>query len=406
MKEAVKGILRRFGFELRRVSPGADGTRFKVASIDARGAAKGNVLVSYLNNLFFIDEGEPAPNSHTNYWESWKIAQTFADLGYNVDVIDSYNWRFSPQRKYDIFVGHRNQFEWIAGMLGEDCLKIAHMDTAHYVFNNYAAHKRAFELLKRRRVCADPASLRVVEYNRAVECADFVVALGNNVTAGTFAYGGKPVFTVPISSCSTYPWMETKDHDKCRKNFLWFGSSAMVHKGLDLVLEAFLEMPEFRLTICGPVEKEECFAKAYFKELYRTPNIHTAGWVDTDGEEFRKILGDCIGIVYPSCSEGMNGGVITCMHGGLIPIVSRETGIETDDSYGVTLKDSSIDEIRASVRRVSGLPSNELRSMSRKCWEYARRNHTRENFASQYKTTIETILGRHRQRAREDREEA
>jgi hypothetical protein len=47
----------------------------------------------------------------------------------------------------------------------------------------------------------------------------------------------------------------------------------MVHKGLDLVLEAFARMPECQLTIVGPVRNEPEFVNVYRKELFHTPNI-------------------------------------------------------------------------------------------------------------------------------------
>jgi hypothetical protein len=47
----------------------------------------------------------------------------------------------------------------------------------------------------------------------------------------------------------------------------------MVHKGLDLVLEAFADMPEYHLTVCGPIQKEQDFERAYYRELYQVPNI-------------------------------------------------------------------------------------------------------------------------------------
>jgi hypothetical protein len=96
----------------------------KVVSLESKNAVRGNMLLSYLNEPFLISEDESLPNYHTNYWECWQIANTFLDLGYNVDVINSYNNKFVPRKKYDILVGHRNQYEKIAKMLGEDCLKI------------------------------------------------------------------------------------------------------------------------------------------------------------------------------------------------------------------------------------------------------------------------------------------
>ena len=72
------------------------------------------------------------------------------------------------------------------------------------------------------------------------------------------------------------PWPDQKDFDRCRNSFLWFGSNALVHKGLDRVLEAFAEMPEYHLTVCGPIHEERDFLATYHRELFDTPNIRMA----------------------------------------------------------------------------------------------------------------------------------
>ena len=71
----------------------------------------------------------------------------------------------------------------------------------------------------------------------------------------------------------------------------------MVHKGLDLVLEAFAGMPEYHLTVCGPVASEKDFERGYNQELYHTPNIHTFGWIDVDSPKFINLAAQCVGIV-------------------------------------------------------------------------------------------------------------
>ena len=60
----------------------------------------------------------------------------------------------------------------------------------------------------------------------------------------------------------------------------------MVHKGLNLVLEAFSQLPDYNLIVCGPVEKDKDFENAYFKELYQLPNIKTLGFVALDSKDF------------------------------------------------------------------------------------------------------------------------
>lgn len=88
----------------------------------------------------------------------------------------------------------------------------------------------------------------------------------------------------------------------------------MVHKGLDIVLEAFIQMPEYQLTIIGPVLEEPQFVDLYRKELFHTRNIHFVGWVDNVDEEFGKILkqkrGACFRVLFRSrsgCSSRDDG---------------------------------------------------------------------------------------------------
>jgi Glycosyltransferase len=395
MKKLIKYAFNKFGVEIRKFSLDYNREVDKVVSLESKNGVKGNMLLSYLNKPFLLTEGESFPNDHTAYWECWQIANTFLNLGYNVDVIDRLNQNFTPQKKYDIFVGHRHRFERFSEFLCEDCLKIAHMDAAHWLFNNCATSKRALDMQQRRGVTVSQSSQRIIEHNMAIEYADYATVLGNEFTINTYKFAKKPIFRVPISTCDMYPWPEKKDFDICRNNYLWFGSEAMVHKGLDLVLDVFKDMPEYNLTICGPVEKENYFVKAYYKELYQSKNINVVGWINTNSTNFIDILNNCIGLIYPSCSEGGGGSVITCMHGGLIPIVSYESSVDVEHKYGLILKNSSIEEIKASIQLISCLPSAQLKCMAKRSWEFARKNHTRDRFAIEYRKTIETILNIH-----------
>ncbi len=68
-----------------------------------------------------------------------------------------------------------------------------------------------------------------------------------------------------------------------------------------MVLDAFADMPDHKLYICGPIEKEIDFEKAYYKELYESSNIHALGWVDVSSPEFIEISNKCLALIYSSC---------------------------------------------------------------------------------------------------------
>ena len=92
-------------------------------------------------------------------------------------------------------------------------------------------------------------------------------------------------------------------------------------------------------------------------------------------------------MVYPSCSEGSAGCVIVGLHAGLIPIVSRETGVDVDN-FGIELPHNTIDEIRRAARSLSGRSADELRQLSRAAWQRAREYFSRERFAEAFRNVV------------------
>lgn len=365
----------------------------QVVSLKPKQPSKGNVLLSYRIEPFLLKPGQPMPNDHTWYWEVWQIAQTFLDMRYNVDVIQFHNDKFVPQKDYAFFIDIRHRMEALAPKLNKDCIKIFHVDIANMVFRNAAECNRLLELQQRRGITLTPQRFEMP--NLGIEYADCATVLGNDFTVGTFQYANKPMYRIPISSPVVYPYPEHKDFAAVRKNFLWFGGSALVLKGLDLVLDAFAQMPEYHLTVCGPIANDKQFEKAFYKELYETPNIHTYGWIDVSSPEFIKVTNNCLGLVYPSVSEGQSGAVISCLHAGLIPILSYESGVDVHD-FGVIFDNLSLEQIKAKVKNISNLPVEDLKLMSRKAWEYARTNHTKEKFTQAYKNAVEQMLKHHK----------
>ncbi|MFV2058973.1 MAG: glycosyltransferase [Thiohalomonadales bacterium] len=379
-KNKIKRIFRRLRIPAQR----------KIVNLMPDGEVRGNVLLAYIIDPFLGKDGAAIDNKHTHYWESFQIAQTFLNHHYSVDVISYLNRTFTPKKNYDYFISARTNLERIANRLNDDCIKVAHLDTAHWVYNNKAAYDRLSSLLERRGVVLNGG--KNVEENWAVEAADVATILGNKFTRETYAYSKIPVYHIPISAPCTYPWDTEKNFDNCRRNYLWFGSSGFVHKGLDIVLDTFAQMPDYNLVVCGPLGQEKRFVDTYRKELYDTPNINTIGWVDVESSEFIEIARNCIGLAYPTCSEGGGGSAITCMHAGIIPILSNEASVDLNDNCGILLKESSDQELKKAIITLSDLPTNKLEELAYNSWSFANNNHTRERFADEYDKFVSEIL--------------
>ena len=362
------------------------------------GQSKGNVLVAYIVEPFLVARKENISRAHTHHIESVAIAETFLKLNYCVDVIDYRNAAFVPEKNYDFFVSARTNFRRVADRLNADCIKIAHLDTAHFLFNNAAAFRRLLDLQRRRN--ASVSSLKQIEKNWAPESCDYISVLGNEFTLDTYRYAGKQMFPLPVPTLITHPSPQDRDFSSIRKNYLWLGSAGLVHKGLDLVLEAFTQMPEYRLTVCGPLDapSEKEFKRIYHKELYETENIQCVGWTDVGSPEFADIAKTCVALIYPSCSEGQSGGVVTCMHAGMIPVISYESGVDVED-FGLILDDCSVDNIQRAVQQLSALPASELASRALATWQYAQTNHSQDEYMRRFEAMIQTIERTERERA-------
>lgn len=369
--------------------------RPKLVSLQTSQKINGKVLLSYCIEPFLLKPSQATPNYHTNQWECLQIAKTFLNFGYSVDIINWNDREFIPKQDYSFLIDIHSNLERLTPLLNSNCVKILHITGANWLFQNQAEYKRLSALQQRRNISLMPR--RIAPFSLGIEYADYATILGNQFTINTFAYAKKPIYQIPLSTTVTYPWPEDKDYNSCRNRFLWFGSSGMVHKGLDLVLEAFREMPEYHLTVCGPVTNEQDFVQAFYQELYLTPNIQTIGWCDISSPQFLEITKNCIALIYPSCSEGQAGSVVTCMHSGLIPIVSYESGVDVND-FGLVLKNCSIAEIKDYIKKIANLPDRELKQRSKQAWEFARNNHTREKFAAAYQDFVINLLDREKNR--------
>jgi glycosyltransferase involved in cell wall biosynthesis len=251
---------------------------------------------------------------------------------------------------------------------------------------------RILNLQERKGVTIPPN--RFERPNLGVEYADYITTCGNEFTMRTYRYAKKPVYNLPITVEAKWPWPKEKDFDQCRKQFLWFASRGMVHKGLDLVLDAFAGLPEYQLTIVGPVEDEPEFVQLYRNELYHLTNIKLIGWMHKESNDFKQLLDRSVAHVFTSCSESGAACVLETMGAGVIPIVNYESSVDVDD-FGILLKSASIEDIRDGVRAIANMPAVELKRRAMRAWEKVRSKYTRENFADSYKALMKTILVKH-----------
>lgn len=341
------------------------------------GSARGSVLLSYVTHPFTISKQELEQVPHTNPIECLEVAEAFLRLGYAVDVIDAWNKAFIPSRPYAFCVDIQSNLERLAPLLPPTCQRLFYVTGAHWLFQNHAEYAQLMALRARRGIALQPR--RTVEPSRGSEIAHRIFGLGNAFIRQTYGPVGETIHPLPLPASVSFPAPNQVRDPSVRKRFLWIGGGGAVHKGLDVVLEAFATLPEYELTVCGPVAAEADFVAAYQKELFETPNIKAVGRINVRGPEFKALLERAVAVISPSCSEGTSGSVVTAMHGGLIPIVSQASGVEVGD-FGIVLPEGTVEAVTRAVREVSAFPEADLRRRSLATWEYAHSYHTRAHF--------------------------
>jgi glycosyltransferase involved in cell wall biosynthesis len=272
-----------------------------------------------------------------------ELAKCIGELRYDVDVVDAFARGAELIDHYDLVVDiHPKAASFYSDHLAENCIKIAYMTSSHSAHRNSGERKRLDELERRRGVRLLPRRQMEPINDTWLRLADAMFFLGNQRNLST--YGENRPRHVHFIKNTGYDFLTPKYFmHKNPNSFLFIASGGQVHKGLDLLLEAFASRPHLELFVCSSFAEEEDFCSAYHRELHKTSNIHPVGLVDIGDWTFRQIADRCSFAFLPSCSEANAGSVLTAMSAGVIPIVSRECGFEEGEVH--YLRESTIDEI-------------------------------------------------------------
>jgi len=317
------------------------------------------------------------------------IAQIFEDLGYCVDVIHYTNSRCLDYSKYDLIFGFGIPFENSFNSSGK-LKRIYYATGAHVCFQNHAEIIRIKSVNEKRNIRITPKRIVPWMWSQSTTMSDALIVIGNEWTKSTYAkYTKAPIYTINATALING---ETRNINRniadTRNNFLWFGSAGLVHKGLDICLEYFVQHPEFNLYICGP--KEEDFFKTYHNELTR-PNIHFYGLVDVQSSQFIEIISECSFAVLPTCSEGQATALLTAMGGGLIPISTEYSGIDVQD-YGFLIPSLSVKGLDKAINSAISKSDDNLTNMSRHSLEHVHRSHNIRSFKASMEIILSSIV--------------
>ncbi len=341
----------------------------------AEGQGRKRALICYITHPFRTKKHD---YRHSNKIDSRAIAKVLSELGYDVWAIDFDSDYPVDYSRYELLIGFGRAFErsFDRTFCGK---RVFYLTGASPCFSNWAEVERLRSVRARKGTLLKPRRTVQEPWVASAMLSDAVACIGNDWTRSTYASLGVSPTMIPAPYVSSWDRDSLKkDFRVCRSNFVWFGSLGAVHKGLDLALEAMETVDgDHMLEVCGDVEKESDFFELYRDHLLGRNNITYHGFMDVRSNEMKLILEQCGFVILPSCSEGTATSVLTMMDAGLIPIVTRESGIDIED-FGLLIQEFSPESVALAMEKAASLPSEEIRERSERVSRFTRENHSVE----------------------------
>lgn len=344
------------------------------------------VLISYTTSPLERDTEQII--THTNYIVSLEIIKSFIEFGYSIDLLHCLDERHNSvikRKRYDVVFGFGEPFYRAAlqnpqaikiVFLTESCPDFSFMHEQERIDYYYQRHnkkvpiKRSGKYLKKRDVII----------------ADYGILHGNYFTLSTYSKLQDKIYLHGNIGLINPNFVFIKRNFlKTRNNFVWFGSDGAIHKGLDILIDVFNQLPNYNLYICGlnPLEKR------LFK--IKTQNIHDMGFIDVKSDSFIQLVNSCSYVILPSCSEGIASSILTCMNHGLIPIVTRQCGIDIQE-WGFYLEDYHIEYVKDRIKTCTNLEPEILEIYHKKVFEYSRKNFNINKYSYSLRKILKKLV--------------
>ncbi|MCM1263819.1 MAG: glycosyltransferase [Butyrivibrio sp.] len=344
------------------------------------------VLVSYLD-FFRAGRDVESTTVHTNRYELFQIINCFIKMDCVIDVCahdDMDVLNIIDARQYDVVFGMGEVFRQ-AVKLNKNAYSILYLTENTYDVSFQREKERIDYLFERRGIKWEMYRTGKVFGKDDEKTADAVICMGE--TEYLDRIDGQVRRILPsamINDRFSYNFSKKK-----KENFLVLGTAGFVHKGVDILVEVFEKHPEWQLFLCG-----HDIAEIMKKLGFDTPiaNIHDCGYVDVKGEQFAKLVEQCVYILLPSCSEGFSTAIVTGMTHGMIPIICKNMGMDFMQQYCYFFESYKVEDVEKKLVQTLEIPMERLADKSGEIYKYAKGQFTLENFTGNLQGILAEIL--------------
>lgn len=340
------------------------------------------VLISYITTPFKTVN----PFKHQNYITSHIVAESFSELGYDVDIVDFLD-RTIPiaYENYDVIFGIGDNFERSFQNPSRNIPRIHFITGAHQDLHNKMSLKSIKDFYQLSNIwLTSEANVLAESCYYAMFNADVTIilakgfifddcknrfenrihSLNNNILGIFSSFAVKTVRT---------------------SNFLFLSGGRQITKGLPLLLEVARLRKDLNFYIVVP--HINSILETYYEDVLTAENVFLYKDIRMDGDEMKNIINNCSYVLAPSYIDGLPGGTIEPMSAGLLPIVSKYCGFEKK-RFMIEIDELSVEGVNSAITSAINLDDHTYFEYINEVKEY-----TNENFSkSQVKKQLKTIL--------------
>jgi len=355
---------------------------------------KGRVLFSYIPEPVTWKSDDSRLGGHSNKWESREIANIFLEQGYIVDAISWLNSNTSLNTEYDYFFDIYTNLNKINFPNKRNTIKLLHLTGSYADYQNRAELKRVKDFIEKTNLPYTPKRQvhDIENYKNSIKIADFCTLIGNQHTLNTFPKSiHNKITLVPVTASSLISIKNKTNYLNNNREYLWFFGYGCVHKGLDIVMDYFINNTDKKLNIVGDIKLDNDFINAYGSYINNV-NIKSYGYLDPNSDKFNEILNGCYAFIAPSCSESISTSVVTCMTAGLYPLISIDTGVDLPNKCGIVLHDCSVKGIKDAIDALEKKSDKRIEYEINVVQNYALKNFSRSVFRDRMEYYFEEII--------------
>lgn len=335
----------------------------------------------------FLDRFNINDIRHVNILHQYQMLNTFLKLGYCIDIYrcDVHTPSLLKKNYYDLILGFGENYLSLC-QLNPSALKVLFVteNAPWIVKENFS---KRIEYYKERHGKIPFTITRMQFYNDEMfKISDIGIIMNGKYNYSSMQEVFSKSYKISVNALfnPNVNYLPKKDFSKIRNNFLWFGSNGLIHKGLDILIDAFRQIPECTLNVYGAPEKE-------FKAFKITKNIIFHKSINVYSDDFIKnVINNNSFTLSLSCSEAMMSGIATCMVHGIIPITTIETGFD-DFSDGIIFKSFKTEDVVQKIKTVSKYDKDFLYSLSQKTFDYSRNEYSLQNFSKRFEIIMSDI---------------